>query len=691
MSADLLLEIGCEDIPARFVAPLASALSTGIADGLRKRGVAVGKTIKTFATPRRIAVVVAGVDETQPEQNIDLTGPAVATAFKDGNPTQAAIGFARKCGVDVTALGQKDGKLHYARKAPGLATSALLPAIFEETLKSMDELVPKRMRWGAGDETFVRPVQWLVCLLGNAVVPLQRFGLTAQRSTRGHRFHAPAPIELPNAAAYEPMLKAARVVADLDARRREIERQVQAAAGQLGGVPRIAPDLLDEVAALVEWPVVIHGRMEDRFMQLPPEVIVSTVETNQRYFTVFADEARTRLLPFFITVCNIESKDVAQVIQGNERVVRPRLADAMFFWEQDLKIPLAGYAPKLDAVTFHKELGSIGDKVRRVRALAEKIARKLPVSNDAAFVDGVDRAALLAKCDLVTRMVYEFPELQGLMGGYYARAAGEPEGVAIAVRDHYLPTQQGTPIPSTPAGRVLALADKLDTLTGIFAVGAKPTASKDPFGLRRAALGIVRICLEGELPLDLREFLDDALYGQSAGRRDSALVDELRDFVLERLRSQLAEQGVTPEVFNAVAATGTTDLLDFSRRVVAVRAFLHLPESQSLAAAHKRIRNILKQASGGATVDPAALVEDAERALHAALREISGSVERAAQQRDYAGALRTLAQLQAPVDAFFDKVMVMAEDEKLRANRLALLRQLDRLCRSVADISCLPG
>jgi glycyl-tRNA synthetase beta chain len=691
MPLDLLIEIGTEDLPARYLSPLAGALTRGIEGGLQRRGVALG-AVRSFATPRRLAVLITGVAETQPEQKQEKLGPAVAAAFKDGQPTPAALGFARSCGVEFSAVGQKDGKLHFARSVPGEPTAQLLPAIFEETLKQMDELVPKRMRWGSGEETFVRPVAWLLCLLGGEIVPLRRFGLEAARLTYGHRFHAPEAIALSSPADYEDALRQAKVWADVATRRDEIEHQIKTKAALLGGHARITPDLLDEVTALVEWPVVIAGEMEARFMRLPPEVIVATVETNQRYFTLFSDEQHTRLLPCFITISNIESRDVAQVISGNERVVRPRLSDALFFWDQDLKQPLAAYADKLAQSTFQKDLGSIADKVERVRKLIAQIVAALPkATTELAAL--ADRAAALAKCDLVTKVVYEFPELQGLMGGYYATHGGEPDGVALAIREHYLPTQQGTPIPSSPAGQLVSLADKLDSLAGIFAIGQKPTASKDPYALRRAAAGALRILIEGELDVDLRALLQSALELQPAGKRDASVADDLWSFCLERLRSYCLDRGATAEAFEAVRATGVSVPLDFERRLQALLRFLPSPEAASLAAADKRARNILRQAGIETT---AAVRTDrfevaAEQALYAELQRVAAQVAPLRAARDYTGTLAALAALKPPVDAFFEAVMVMADDPDVRANRLALLAQLDALCRDVADLSLLPG
>ncbi|TJY59875.1 glycine--tRNA ligase subunit beta [Sinimarinibacterium sp. CAU 1509] len=690
MTRDLLLEIGTEDLPARYVAPLSEALAEGLCNGLRKRGVEPG-AVQQFSTPRRIAVLIESVNAQQPEQTLERTGPALKAAMKDGQPTPAGLGFARSCGVDFAVLGEKDGKLHFVQTSPGRQTVELLPEILIETFQQMDTLVPKRMRWGAGDATFVRPVQWLTCLFGADVVPLEAFGQSAGRVTYGHRFHAPAAIELASPANYTASLKQAKVWADAGSRRDAIRELVQTEAARIGGVARINADLLDEVTALVEWPAPITGRMEDRFMQLPPEVIVSTVETNQRYFTVFTDNSYRQLLPWFITIANIESNDPSQVIAGNERVVRPRLSDALFFWEQDLKQPLEAYGVRLQTVTFQKDLGSIADKVGRIRKLAAHLASGLNVSPDLA-----ERAAALCKCDLVTRMVFEFPELQGLMGGYYASQCGEPDAVATAIREHYLPTQHGTPIPSTIEGRLVALCDKLDTLTGIFAIGQKPSASKDPYALRRAALGALRICLEAELPLDLRDLLQTALEQHTAGVRDDSMLRELLDFVGERLRAYLVGQtfdggAISAEMFESVAAMQITQPLDFLRRLRAVHAFTREAAAGNLAAANKRIRNILRAAeldTATPAVDPARFEHDEERTLFAELGRLETLNAAAA---DYHTQLVNLSSLREPVDAFFEAVMVNADDPAVRGNRLALLAQLDRLCRSVADLSCLPG
>lgn len=683
MSQDLLIEIGCEDLPARHVRPLAECLAQAVADGLAARGVAAGAA-RALATPRRLAVLVADVADEQPAQQRSRKGPSLKAAFDaEGQPTKAAEGFARSCGVTVADLLREDDYLVYRANEPGRATAELLAEIFGEALRAMDAQVPRRMRWDDSEAAFVRPVRWLCALHGEDVVPLEAFGLVAGRDTYGHRFHAPAPIALACASDYAAALEGASVMADMAARRESVRSQVERAAGEAGGNARITEDLLEEVTALIEWPVAVRGRIEADYMVLPPEVIVTTVETNQRYFTVF--DAAGALLPYFITVANIASKDPQQVIDGNERVVRPRLADALFFWEQDRRQALAEFLPRLAQATFQKDLGSIRDKAERVTALARRLAG--PMDADPAICA---RAAELCKADLATQMVFEFTELQGVMGGYYARACGEQEAVAAAIAEHYAPVGAGAPIPESAAGRVVALADKLDTLAGIFAAGQPPTASKDPFALRRAAIGVLRILLESGLRLDLRAWLDAAIAAQPVASDAAQVGESLWQFVSERLRGLLGERGISREVFDAVAAMDIVDPVDFGARAEAVVAFSRMPEAEQLAAAHKRARNILRQAGDELPAqqpDAARFVETAEGALAEALARQDAAQDRALGEAAYTEALRVLAPLQTPVDAFFDAVMVNAEDAALRANRLALLAALDRACRRVADLS----
>ena len=489
MSVDtLLIEIGCEDLPARYQRPLAETLRDTLAQGLDDEGVSRGSA-RAYATPRRIAVCIEAVAHAQQDRAIERTGPALSVALRDGQPSPAGLGFAKSCGVEFDALERtqtdKGEYLLYRATQPGQSTLDLLPELFARALKQMDRQVPKRMRWGAGDATFVRPVQWLCAMHGEDIVPLTAFGLAAGADTYGHRFHAPAELRLDRADHYVERLREAKVWADIDSRQAEIAQQVRAAGEALDGAARIDADLLAEVTDLVEWPQAVAGRFESRFLQVPAEAIVLTIQDNQRYFPVF--DAQGQLLPAFVTVANIVSRDEAQVVAGNERVVRPRLEDALFFWQQDGKRPLAERLDELQRVTWAKGLGSLRDKALRLEALSGTLAPHFGA--DAAVAA---QAGRLAKCDLVTLMVFEMPELQGIMGGHYLRAEGADEAVADAVSSHYRPAGPEDALPESPAGRAVAAADKLDTLAGYYSIDAIPTASKDPYGLRRAALRVQR-------------------------------------------------------------------------------------------------------------------------------------------------------------------------------------------------------
>ncbi len=707
---DFLLEIGTEELPPKSLPALQQALVAGLAAGLDKAGLAHGELVG-FATPRRLAVWVKRLAAQQPEQHLKRRGPPVNAAFDAaGLPTRAALAFAESCGTRVEALPRLDeGKgtfLFFLGTRAGERAVALLPGLVQAALDALP--IPRRMHWGAGNALFVRPVHWVVMLYGREVVAGTLLDTPAGHLTRGHRFHAPRPIRIASPGSYERTLRErGHVLADFAARREHIRTQVAAAAANVQGRALITEALLQEVTALVEWPVVLTGRFEERFLSLPREVLTSTLEDHQRYFPV--EDAQGRLLPAFIAVSNIESRDPATVRAGNERVVRARLADAAFFWEQDRKQPLSARRAPLDAVTFQAKLGSLGDKTRRVSALAAEIAVAVGGSREHAR-----RAAELCKCDLLTAMVGEFPELQGIMGSYYAQADGEPHEVAAAIREHYLPRAAGDQLPATRAGVAVAIADKLDTLAGIFAIGEKPTGTKDPFGLRRAALGVQRILIEKALDLDLRKYIDQALAAvradiervrataATAAAADST-ASEIYDFLMERLRAYYLDSAgapplpgqaaVTTEMFDAVLAARPGSPLDFDARLKALSTFLELPESASLTAANKRIANILRKANmtPPAEVDVLHLRESAEVRLFDSMRALRDAVATATAQHEYAGALGRLAQLRPAVDAFFDQVMVMDENPQLRANRLSLLAQLQGLFAGVADLSRLPG
>ena len=689
MSAqDMLFELGTEELPPRTLLSLSNALTEGVRAGIDGAGIAHGR-IHGFSTPRRLAVRVEELAQHQPDREVERRGPPLKASFDaQGAPTQAALAFAKNCAVPVADLQQletdKGAWLVFRGTERGAATTSLLAAIVERAVASLP--IARRMRWGNRTAEFVRPVHSVVLLYGDAVVPAVVLGLEAGRVIHGHRFHAPQPITLESPQGYESQLHRAKVVADFAVRRELIRAAVieTARASGSGGTALIEDALLDEVTALVEWPVPIAGQYERRFLSLPREVVIATVQDHQRYFAV--QGADGELSGWFVTISNIESRDPEQVRAGNERVVRPRLSDAAFFWEQDLKVPLAVQAAKLAGVTFQAKLGTYADKTARVKRLALLIGQRIGAS------DHVARAAELAKADLMTAMVGEFPELQGTMGRYYAAAEGEAHEVAMALQEHYLPRHAGDSLPATATGRVLALADKIDTLVGIFAIGQRPTGAKDPFGLRRAALGVLRIVLEGRLELDLTELLHAAAKAQPVKR--PGVVDEVYDFIAERLRGMLLEaDGTTTEMLDAVFASRPGSPLDAVTRLQALQEFLLLPEARILAGINKRIGNILKKAppAPDARVDIGALTEDAERKLHAVLRDLRAPVQESAAQRRYAQSLKALVELRAPVDEFFEHIMVMDENAALRNNRLALLRDVLTLLGGVADLSRLPG
>ena len=677
-TAPLLFELGCEELPPGWVARMAEELAQRITEALDAADLGRGDAT-VFATPRRLAVLVDAVAAGQPEQQIERRGPAVKA------PAKAVEGFARSCGVSVDALEQVETRkgtyYQYSGTQPGKPLAELLPPMLTEAIHKLT--TPKRMRWGDGDEAFLRPVQWLLLLHGDTVLPFSMFGLEAGRATRGHRFHAPLPLELASPADYEMLLFEAQVIARFDQRRDIVRQQVTRAAEKAGGSARISDSLLDEVTALVEWPVAISGGIDARFMDLPPEVLVTTIESHQRYFPVEAADGA--LLPQFVTVANLESQDMAQVVAGNERVVRPRLDDALFFWNKDRKTPLADFAPRLADVTFQKGLGSYADKTARLVEIIHVLTKPC-----GATAKHAKRAAALAKADLVTDMVFEMTELEGIMGGYYARESGEHAQVADAIAQHYQPRGPSDAIPATAEGRALALADKLDTLAGQFALGNLPTGDRDPLGLRRAALGVIRIVLDADIPLNLPEALATAVAAQPVECDADAVTRSLVEFVQDRLRGVLADAGIAADVYAAVTAEGIVDLVDIRQRARAVATFRGSDAAASLAAAHKRARNLLRKAeTEPGTPDPDRFEDEAERNLHAKITEIGDNVGKMAANCAYTDALNALAALQGPVDAYFEDVMVMADDDAVRTNRLATLAALDRLCRKVADFSYL--
>ncbi|MCW9058768.1 MAG: glycine--tRNA ligase subunit beta [Gammaproteobacteria bacterium] len=686
---DLLVEIGTEELPPKALRRLSEAFASGLRQGLTDAALAP-TGLQAFAAPRRLALLIQGVPEQQPDRENLRRGPAMTAAFDgEGNATKAAQGFAASCGVTVEELDQletdKGSFLSYRAVEPGQQASALIPDLVRKALAGLP--IPKRMRWGAGTDEFVRPVHWVVLLFGDQVIEAEILGVTAGRETRGHRFHHPEPLYLAEPQAYGPLLATqGHVLADLDARREAVRAQVLEAGERLGGRAMVNDDLLDEVTALVEWPVAVSGRFDTRFLEVPAEALISSMQDHQKYFPVVDHEGK--LLPHFITIANLDSRDPDQVRAGNERVIRPRLADAAFFWTQDRKQRLEERIPRLQTMVFQQRLGTLADKQQRVAELAGHIAATIGGNADLAR-----RAAALAKCDLVTQMVFEFPELQGIMGRYYAGHDGEPEEVAVALDEQYRPRFAGDDLPAHVTGQALALADRLDSLVGIFAIGQPPSGDKDPFGLRRAALGVLRILIEGERDLDLHALLVRAADLLPADLKADQVVDAVFDYMMERLRGYYADSGIAIDTFDAVLARRPTRPLDFQQRLRAVEEFRQLAESPSLAAANKRIRNILRKTEEAIPeqIDAALLREDAERELAQALDGLADSVGAQFDAGQYTEGLQRLAALRAPVDRFFDEVMVMVDEPGLRANRLALLGSLEALFLRVADLSRLQG
>ncbi|RPE80201.1 glycine--tRNA ligase subunit beta [Vulcaniibacterium tengchongense] len=697
----LLIELGTEELPVKALPGLAQALFDGVIDGLARRGIAFERgDAKPLYTPRRLAVLLPAVATQQPEQTSEVLGPYLNIALDaGGRPTRALEGFAAKAGVEWTALEKlRDAKgerfVHRAVK-PGAATAALLPEILREAVAAMP--IPKPMRWGDHDYGFARPAHWLVLLFGGEVIEAELFGLRGDRMSRGHRFMHDKPVWLGAPGDYVEALRAAKVLVDPDERRARIVAEVEAAARATGGQARIDAGILEEVNGLTEWPKAVACGFEPQFLAVPQEALIATMEANQKFFPVL--DAAGRLSERFVGVANIDSRDEAAVRKGYERVIRPRFADAQFFFVEDMKQGLASMNEGLKTVTYQAKLGTVADKAARVAALAEAVAQAVGV--DPALAR---RAAELGKADLQSRLVGEFPELQGIAGRYYAMAdrALEAElpyearaALAAAIDEAYMPRFAGDAVAPSGLGQVLAIAERLDTLAGGFAAGLKPTGNKDAFALRRNALGLARTLIEREIELDLDAALARACdvvgeVGDAKGR-SRADANELRDFVLDRLRGYYADRAVPPQQFEAVAALRPASLLDFDRRLQAIGEFAKLPEAAALAAANKRIRNILRKSEDAIAdaPDPALFAEAAERELADAVDAAVADTDPLLARRDYVAALGRLARLRPQVDAFFDAVLVNVDDAALRRNRLALLKRLADRLGSVAAIEYL--
>ncbi|GLO00430.1 glycine--tRNA ligase beta subunit [Pseudomonas putida] len=682
MSAqDFLVELGTEELPPKALATLGDAFLAGIEKGLQAAGLNyTGKQV--YAAPRRLAVLIRQLDVQQPDRSINIDGPPLQAAFKDGEPTQAALGFAKKCGVDLSEIDQSGAKLRFSQHIPGKSTVSLLPTIVEDSLNDLP--IPKRMRWAASREEFVRPTQWLVMLLGDQVVACTILSQKAGRESRGHRFHHPENVVITTPANYVEDLRTAYVLADFAERRELISKRTAELAMQQEGTAIVPPALLDEVTALVEWPVPLVCSFEERFLEVPQEALITTMQDNQKYFCLLDSEGK--LLPRFITVANVESRDPKQIVQGNEKVVRPRLTDAEFFFKQDKKQPLETFNERLKNVVFQAQLGTVYDKAERVSRLAAFIA---PLIGGDAQRAG--RAGLLSKCDLATEMVGEFPEMQGVAGYYYALNDGEPQDVALALNEQYMPRGAGAELPQTLTGAAVAIADKLDTLVGIFGIGMLPTGSKDPYALRRAALGVLRILIEKQLDLNLTGAVEFAVKQFGAKVKAAGLAEQVLEFIFDRLRARYEDEGIDVATYLSVRALQPGSALDFDQRVQAVQAFRKLPEAEALAAVNKRVSNLLSKAEGAIAeqVEPKYFDNANEFSLYSAIQQADQAVQPMAAARQYSESLARLAALRDPVDAFFEAVMVNAEDAKVRANRYALLSRLRGLFLGVADISLL--
>jgi len=682
--ADLLIELGCEELPAASVVPMAEHLGKVLYETLLASELC-NTAPKIYATPRRIAALFTDVGDRQADASVERRGPAKAAAYKDGEPTKALLGFLRSANVDVSDVQTVDtpkGEWIVVRQTQaGKSLAELLTKALPEMMKTMP--MPKRMRWGAHPHEFLRPVVWLLAMHGAQVLPLELLGLSASNRTRGHRFHAPGELSLADPAAYESTLQQAYVMADPVKRQAHIINDVAAVAKTLNGTPVMDDDLVDEVTALVEWPVALAGSFDKEFLEIPKEALIQTMQENQRYFALL--DTNGELLPAYITIANLESSHVQSVIDGNDRVISPRFADTMFFWNQDRKVSLASHQEQLGRLLFQEKLGSVADKVARMDTVGQWLGTELGA--DAA---DIATAVSLCKCDLNTEIVKELAKMQGICGRYYALRDDHNASVAQAMEQHYFPKQAGGALPESDISQVVALADKTDTLVGIFGLGMIPTGAKDPFGLRRASLGITRIIIEQQRDLDLVQLFN--VSRESFGARlANPDLDALLVYVMERLRGYLLDKGKSADAIDAVLAKNITRPLDITLRVEAIENFRSSEAAISLSAASKRIANILKKADGTVPgqVDIALFKRTAENDLYQQLETLQPTIDAAMTKRDYAAAMQDTAQLRQSVDAFFDDVMVMDEDLALRNNRLALLSRVNSLCCGTAELGLL--
>ncbi|WP_352259331.1 glycine--tRNA ligase subunit beta [Psychrobacter sp. TB55-MNA-CIBAN-0194] len=690
----ILFELGCEELPPKSLKPLRDALQTSVIEQLNEAEISFD-SIKAFAAPRRLALQIQGIGDKQPDRSEQKRGPAIKAAFDaDGNPTRAAMGFAKGLGIEASELitinTDKGDYVGYEQTIQGQATTELLPAIFQTALDKLP--IAKRMRSGDSRNEFVRPVQWAVLMQDSTVIDATIQGHQTGTQTRGHRFHSPDYHNIAHSNDYEELLSGLKVVADFDKRQMLIKNQVKALADEVNSDAIVPQALLDEVTALVDFPIALRASFEARFLQVPQEALISTMQADQKYFCL-TDKAG-KLQPYFIFITNIESKDPNQIIEGNEKVVRPRLADAEFFFLQDQKQPLFALTESLKNRVFQDKLGTIWEKSERIAKLAAFIAALMQQQGQQISIDETVRAGILSKADLASSLVGEYPELQGIAGTYYARLNNEPEAVAASLEEQYLPKFSGDVLPQTPIGICLALADRLDTLVGIFAIDQAPTGSKDPFSLRRSAIGILRILIEKQLPINLVALVEQAIknYTTEEGSKIAKMGDtftQVMAFLNSRYRAMYTEQGVSVDTIQAVQAINPHMPLDFDQRIRAVQAFSELSQASMLADSNKRVANILakSEVSVADNVDETLLSEPAEQSLYASVQQAQTAVQPLLEQADYTQVLQTLASLDEPLTQFFDNVMVNSEDAALKNNRLALLKQVRALFLTVADIS----
>jgi len=687
MTKNFLAEIGTEELPPKALKKLAVAFKDNVEQELTQAGLAFD-AVEWFASPRRLAVKVLGLAEAQPSKEVEKRGPAVTAAFDaEGKPTKAAEGWARGCGISVDQaerlVTDKGEWLVHRAVIEGQPTKNLLLGIISNALAKLP--IPKTMRWGDKSEQFVRPVHTVTLLFGDELIEGDILGVASGRTIRGHRFLGQQEFTIDNADQYPQLLaEKGSVIADFEQRKTIIRQDAEKAAAKIGGVADIEEDLLDEVTSLVEFPVVMTAKFEERFLAVPAEALVYTMKGDQKYFPIY--DQNGKLLPNFIFVSNINPQDQSSVIEGNEKVVRPRLTDAEFFFKTDLKQRLEDNLPRLKTVLFQQQLGTLFDKTERIEKLSGEIAAQI-----GADVAKAERAGLLSKCDLMTNMVFEFTDTQGVMGMHYARHDGEDEEVAVALNEQYMPRFAGDELPHSLVACSVALADKFDTLVGIFGIGQHPKGDKDPFALRRAALGVLRIIVEKKLPLDLVDLAQKAaaLYGDKLSNAN--VVEDVVDFILGRFRAWYQEEGISVDVIQAVLACRPTKPADFDARVKAVNHFRTLDAAQALAAANKRVQNILSKVDGvlPENIDLSLCCEPQEINLAERVLELQRELQPLFEKGDYQTVLSRLADLRESVDSFFDNVMVNAEDEKLRQNRLALLKNLRDLFFKIADISLL--